>query len=584
MTQHTATSPSFMGFEPHGHCFLWQPDLIALHTVSDFVIGLSYYLIPFAIFYFVKKRRDIPFPFMFMLFGLFIISCGTTHLMSIWTIWTPDYWLEGFVKAATALFSFVTAMALFPLIPKALTIPSPAQLTAANQELEKEIASRTKAEAELQKHKDHLEDLVAERTSELRAANSWLEMEIKDRVLAEERLAKAQHYIRNIIDSMPSTLIGVDSNGTVTHWNLAAEKNLGLHSHEVEGKPLSEVYPLLSSYMDKVRMAVRDRKPVTSERQSFTKNGETRFQEVMIYPLIANGVEGAVVRVDDVTERTRISEIMIQSEKMASLGGLAAGMAHEINNPLSIILQSAQVIQRQFEPSLAANAKAAQKCGCALEDIRCYVEERGTLKFLDSIREAGARAASIVVNMLDFSRKSESRRVTCDLNELLDKSLELASRDYDLKKKYDFRHVEIIRDYAPDLPPVPCIRTEIEQVMLNLLKNAAQALSARPAEAVKPAITLRTRLAEGAVRIEIEDNGPGMDEKVRKRVFEPFFTTKEPGQGTGLGLSVSYFIITANHRGIISVESSPGNGTRFIIELPQGEVPSDIPGPVPAGP
>ena len=282
-------------------------------------------------------------------------------------------------------------------------------------------------------------------------------------------------------------------------------------------------------------------------------------------------MEGAVIRLDDVTERERLREMMIQSEKMASVGGLAAGMAHEINNPLSSILQAAQVCLMQLDPDVPANLAAAAECGCDLGTVRCYLEKRRVLKFLDGIREAGLRAAQIVASMLEFSRKSESRRMPADINAVLDKSIALAATDYDLKKKYDFRRIAIVREYEPGLPEVACIPTEIEQVVINLLKNAAQALAGHPPATGEPTIVLRTKRSNGGVRIEVEDNGPGMDEAVRRRVFEPFFTTKEPGQGTGLGLSVSYFIITANHGGTIGVESQPGGGALFGIDLPVGD-------------
>jgi signal transduction histidine kinase len=149
---------------------------------------------------------------------------------------------------------------------------------------------------------------------------------------------------------------------------------------------------------------------------------------------------------------------------------------------------------------------------------------------------------------------------------VIERTVELASNDYDLKKQYDFRHIKIIRDFDPDLPRVPCVISEIEQVLLNLLRNAGQAIYSQRDRTEVPRIILRTRQDEGSARIEVEDNGPGMDETVRKRIFEPFFTTK--GMGTGLGLSVSYFIITNNHFGSIRAESSPGKGTRFIIQLP----------------
>ncbi|MBE9007864.1 PAS domain S-box protein [Fortiea sp. LEGE XX443] len=136
-------------FIPHGHCYLWQSKLVALHIASDSLIAIAYYSIPFTLLYFVRKRRDLPFNWIFLLFALFIITCGTTHLMEIWTLWYPTYWLSGGIKAITAVISLYTACELIHLLPKALAFPSPAQLEAANQELEREISDRQQVEAAL---------------------------------------------------------------------------------------------------------------------------------------------------------------------------------------------------------------------------------------------------------------------------------------------------------------------------------------------------------------------------------------------------------------------------------------------------
>ena len=169
--------------------------------------------------------------------------------------------------------------------------------------------------------------------------------------------------------------------------------------------------------------------------------------------------------------------------------------------------------------------------------------------------------------MLQFSRKSEMERKPVALAEVINRTVDLAASDYDLRKQFDFRKIEIVREFEPDVPELPVVVVEIQQVLLNLLKNAAQAMAEHPGGR-KPTITLRLRREEKYAVLEVADNGPGMAEKVARRVFEPFFTTKSPGTGTGLGLSVSYMIITQNHQGFISVESTPGNGSRFTIKLP----------------
>ena len=140
----------FGPFIPHGHCYLWKPGLVGLHIVSDSLIALTYYSIPLTLIYFVRKRRDLPFDWIFLLFSAFIIACGTTHILEVWTLWHPDYWLSGFIKAITAAISLCTAILLVPLIPKALALPSPAQLEEANRQLEQEIKERTAAETNLQ--------------------------------------------------------------------------------------------------------------------------------------------------------------------------------------------------------------------------------------------------------------------------------------------------------------------------------------------------------------------------------------------------------------------------------------------------
>jgi signal transduction histidine kinase len=303
------------------------------------------------------------------------------------------------------------------------------------------------------------------------------------------------------------------------------------------------------------------------ERINCSIKGEPRMIDVTIYPITAAGSDGAVIRLDDVTDRVRIEEMMVQSEKMMSVGGLAAGMAHEINNPLAGIMQNLQVIHSRIMHPTERNTTAAIEAGTTLDAIQAYMKSRDLIKMLDSTAEAGRRAAKIVDNMLSFSRKDESNFEPTNMAELIDRSIELASNDYNLTKRFDFRHIEIVRDYD-ELEAIPCESSQILQVLLNLLSNSAQAVADRPADAPKPRITVRLKREQDIALVEIEDNGTGMNAETRKRAFEPFFTTKEVGQGTGLGLSVSYFIITENHGGTMHLSSAPGRGSRFSIRLP----------------
>lgn len=280
-----------------------------------------------------------------------------------------------------------------------------------------------------------------------------------------------------------------------------------------------------------------------------------------------NGLRTVIGMSHDVTERLRLEEIMAQTEKMIMVSGLAAGMAHEINNPLGAIMQHAQNIERRVSANLPANLKAAAEVGVSLDLVRDYLEKRGIFAFIGHIRTAGMRASEIISQMLRFSSRGESGIVNVDLALLLDSVVALAATDYDMKKKYAFRSIEIVREYSAAPVFADISQQEMEQVLLNILKNAAQAF-AGGAPQHAPRITLRTGLSEGAVMLEIEDNGPGMDEATRLRVFEPFFTTKEIGVGTGLGLSVAYALVTKGHHGSIHVRSQPGEGSCFTIYLP----------------
>ena len=411
--------------------------------------------------------------------------------------------------------------------------------------------------------------------------------DITARKQAEQKLLTAQQHIKNILDSMPSVVIGVDTEGRVTHFNQAAERDTGILAASAMGKQVEDVYPTLTAQMRQIAKAIKRRRPAKTEKIARSKGGQIEYDDVLIYPLVANGAIGAVVRIDDVTERVRIEQMMIQSEKMMSLGGLAAGMAHEINNPLGAVLQGVQNVQRRLDPAAPANVAAAAEAGLDPSALVRYMEARRVLYFLEGVAEAGERAAKIVAGMLEFSRRGAAEPVMTDAATLIEKTIALAANDYDLKKLYDFRQIEIIRDFNPNLPQIPCIPTEIEQVLLNLLKNAAHALASETplpdgpagnkaspdtehtgARVEPPRIRISTRREGASARIEVSDNGPGMTEEVRRRVFEPFFTTKRPGTGTGLGLSVSYFIITQNHGGELTVHSAPGQGAVFSIRLP----------------
>ncbi|WP_053181334.1 sensor histidine kinase [Pseudomonas kilonensis] len=403
---------------------------------------------------------------------------------------------------------------------------------------------------------------------ETRHTNRKLELEVQVRSKIEKKLTGFQNYLNSIIDSMPSALIALDEQLYVTQWNQEASALSGTRLDEALNQPIFLAFEPLKPYLPQLKQTVEQHTVAKIERVTWTKDDEARHYALTFYPLMGGAGRGVVIRIDDITQRLSLEEMMVQSEKMLSVGGLAAGMAHEINNPLGAILHNVQNIRRRLSPELPKNLEQAEQLGIPLEEVNRYLLGREIPQLLDGIQQAGARAAKIVTHMLSFSRLSTRQMAPCDLPALIDQAVEIAGNDFDLAIGFDFKGQAIIRQFDPNLGPVPGTANELEQVLLNLLKNAAQAIHQRQDDSEPGRIVLRTRLNPPWAEIQVEDNGIGMSENVRKRTFEPFFTTKEIGQGTGLGLSVSYFIITNNHKGQMEVQSAPGQGTCFTLRLP----------------
>ena len=429
------------------------------------------------------------------------------------------------------------------------------------------------------RHKDGAQRAVIEQGRRVRdeAGREFLDGVILDvtplhQALAD--LAAARDFLDAVMEAMPSALAGVGADGRIVHWNRAAEDASGLSRGAAQGLSAVEALPRLLGDAPEVHDAVARRQAALFEGLPRVTNGRLRHLDVTLFPLAGQGdvpgMSGAViVRVDDVTERIRLADMLVQTEKMLSVGGLAGGMAHELNNPLGAVLQGVQNIMRRMDPDLPANDRAARETGVSLTAMRAYMEARRITEMLEGIRDAGTRAADIITTMLEFTRPGQGRRTTARAHALVERALNLAGSDYDLHRQYDFRKLQVVRDCAETSDSLTCVPTEIEQVLLNLFKNAAHAMAEKNYPAGQgPVLRVTTRRDGDVVVIVVEDNGPGIDPEMRRRVFEPFFTTKPPGVGTGLGLAVSYFIVARTHGGSIACDGVPGEGARFTLRLP----------------
>jgi signal transduction histidine kinase len=309
--------------------------------------------------------------------------------------------------------------------------------------------------------------------------------------------------------------------------------------------------------------------------QSFNKNAFTDYhvymlRSIALYTAIAlenaesfNQLNSAL----DTLQETQAQ--LIQSEKMASLGELTAGIAHEIQNPLNFVNNFAEVSVELVE-EIQESRNKSQETRTKTQEDEIEEEILGDIKQnLEKIRHHGKRADSIVKGMLEHSRKQSGEKLSTDINALADEYLRLAY--HGMRAKDKSFNANFKTDFDADLPKVNVVPQDIGRVLLNIINNAFQActnseLKINNSEFM-PLVTVSTKSLAGSVQITVSDNGPGIPEAIKDKIFQPFFTTKPTGQGTGLGLSLSYDIVKA-HGGEIVVESSPESGTQFIISIP----------------
>jgi two-component system NtrC family sensor kinase len=351
-----------------------------------------------------------------------------------------------------------------------------------------------------------------------------------------EELLNSRNTLRALFDNLPASLYIVDRAYALRAINRSRARRAASRPNLLVGRCCYEALFARISPCPECRVAetFQNAKSTTRALRLAETGGETKEWEISTYPILdeAGSVVQVVLFEEDVTERRHLEANLAQSEKLAAVGQLAAGVAHEINNPLTAVIANAQLMQRSLPPD---------------SEMQESVE---------LILIAGSRAAQVVRNLLDFARKEQYRFDRTDINETIRKTLELVQHEV------LSRSIEVKFDPDPDLPRIMASGDHLQGVWLNLILNAFDAFDGKPGE-----IWVSTRQQDRTVQVVIEDNGKGIPAEILPRIFEPFFTTKLPGQGTGLGLSVCHQIIK-QHGGTILAESEPGHGTRFTVTLP----------------
>ncbi|WP_320172137.1 ATP-binding protein [Maridesulfovibrio sp.] len=383
-------------------------------------------------------------------------------------------------------------------------------------------------------------------------------------------LRQSERRYRRLLSNIADSIYLVNAHGRIVDSNNAARTALGYSEEEFRHMPLDKIEKGLDMqrWVEDIANAEPDRKRIRETSHS-RKDGTILPVEISTCVFNEKGERYVLGVARDISERRNTQELLVQHEKMNSLGSMAAGIAHEINNPLSAILGACQNIRNRLFKDSPQNSQVAMDCGLDIEAMREYMAKRDIARMVGAISAAGERASKIVTSMINFSNCGPAKLHGCNIAEIMDETLQLISADLNLIREYDFKNIRIVRDFPPGGYSVCCIKSAIQQVLLSLFKNATEAMAEKEyAPDDNPEMIIRVHEKEGNTVIEVEDNGPGMDEDVRKKIFEPFYTSKDVGRGTGLGLSVSYFIVTSQHNGTMEVTSSPGRGTTFTVTLP----------------
>lgn len=361
---------------------------------------------------------------------------------------------------------------------------------------------------------------------------------------AEKELRETREYLQNILDNSPVIIITTDMNGNIVSFNRGAERSLGYGAGEVIGKPATMFYQDPTKREEFLRL-IKSGKTVQDYSYEFLcKDGSLLPVSITLSELknSSGRTIGTVGMSKDISHRKALMAQILQSERMAAVGRLASGVAHEINNPLAIISEITGFLNELAEDeSEAHRTETMQELKEALPKIRKQIE----------------RGRDITHRLLNFARKTEMSIEHADVNTVLKEILPF------LAKECRLAGITIHRDYQRDLPKVTIDETQLQEILMNLTKNAIDALSSNGGGN----LWLETHEEKGKVVISVRDDGPGIDDAIRDRLFDPFASTKSIKQGTGLGLSICYAIVK-RYDGEIRVFSEPDGGASFKVFLP----------------
>lgn len=388
--------------------------------------------------------------------------------------------------------------------------------------------------------RDELIRILAEEKSPVPILDAVASNVLYDLLNIQKELINTRRFLRTVLDSIQEGILVISPDYRILRVNEPLLRKLKRPEEDVIGKYCYEVLygedePVRpTDGLCPVAEAIKTLRPHHTRHTHLDSNGEAIYHAVSAYPVVENGEVCRVVEISrDITSEIKTQEMLLQQEKLSSVGKLAAGVAHEINNPLTAVLTNSMLL---------------------LEDLD---ENDPMYEDLKAIADETLRCREIVKGLLEFARQEAPAKVASDLGRILENVIGL------VRKQFSFKNISIQQDLARNLPAVSLDRDQIQQVVVNILINAMEAIG-RDGEIT---ITSSYDAQRKTISLKIKDTGPGIPEDVRLKLFDPFFTTKETG--TGLGLSISHGIIE-RHGGTITCESHAGNGTTFVVTLPIG--------------
>ncbi|MEH2371141.1 hybrid sensor histidine kinase/response regulator [Nostoc sp.] len=548
------TSESFI---PHGHCYLWQTNLVWLHILSDAFIALAYYSIPATLFYFVRKRQDLPFDWIFLLFSGFIVACGTTHLMDIWTLWHPTYWVSGFLKAVTATISVITALELVPLVSQALALPSPTQLEQANQELQTQIAERLSVEEELRKYQNHLEEMVAVRTNEITQTNEQLQQEILERQRILEILRQSEERYRYLAEAIPQLVWTTKPNGECDFFNQNWCEYTGLTLEQSLGSGwLAALHPDDVQRADKVWSDAVKNSTIYNNEYRFKRAADGSYRWQLARGLPLKDEQGFVVKwfgtCTDIHEQKQILEErahLLELEQVARAKAETANrikdeflavLSHELRTPLNAILGWSKLLQTR------------------------RLDQKKTSEALATIERNATLQVQLIEDLLDISRILQGK-LTLNITKINLKSTVLSALKT-MQLAAETKLIEVNTVFESGVGQIMGDSTRLQQVVWNLLSNAIK-FTPRGGK-----VEVRLQETDGYAQIIVSDTGKGISADFLPFVFDYFrqadSTSTRNFGGLGLGLAIVRNIIEM-HGGIVKADShGEGQGAIFTVSLP----------------